>query len=205
MIGQQIKKNRHFMLDRMSDKERERTIKNSTYLFLFLFSFVLSGCAPMADEQDTSSLISSEIQGKEIPYFEKNQLVTYDGEMSILDYTLVDDVEGNSGLLFLAEYKNLTDQKLIPLELWVNHFKFYQESEEEDVLLDTSGTLPESYEFDPVYINTTGRYDKGVDPNQSITFRYFIKLKNLNPVELSVWNTAGEEGYKIGSSTFNLE
>lgn len=161
----------------------------------------------MADEQDTSSnLVSSEIQEKEIPSFEKNQLVTHDGEITILDYTVVDDVDGNQGLLFLAEYKNLTDQKLIPLELWVNHFRFYQESEEkEDILLDTSGTLPESYEFDPVYVNATGRYDKGVDPNQSITFRYFLKLENLNPVELSVWNTAGEKGYEIGSSTFNLD
>lgn len=177
-------------------------------MLLFVFSIGVSGCTSLSESHEaTSDKASSESQEKMIPYFEENHLVTYFGEITILDYKLVDDIDGNPGLLFVSEFKNLTDQKMIPMGLWARHFTFYQENEGKDVLLEEGGILPNAYEFDSIYKEgyEDDKTDLGVEPQETKKFLFFLKLKNSNPLKLTAWNTPGEEGYEIGFTTLQLK
>lgn len=173
-------------------------------IFLITLAMISVAACKTTNESSigTSSQESESIEELTIPYYKDDELVTFDATIKFLSYEVRDDKEGDLSLLILAEYTNLSDEKRIPIQDF-GYFTVSQTVEQEEVFLEEQAVISEKTAKDSKYSQTLGNKVSEVDPGERVEFIYSLKLKNTNPVKLTMMSLVDE--YVIGEKLLNLE
>jgi len=174
--------------------------------FILLVALVLLSVTACKTSNESSSSTSSQesesIEELIVPYYKDDELVTFDATIKFLSYEVRDDKEGNLSLLLLAKYTNLSDGKRRPIQD-LGYFTVSQTVEQEEVFLEEQAVISEKTVKDSKYSHTLGKKVSEVDPGETVEFIYSLKLKNTNPVKLTMMSLLDK--YVMGEKILNLE
>lgn len=180
-------------------------MKSKIKLVLLVTLAMISGTACKTSNEYSSVTSSQESESIEeliVPYYKDDELVTFDATIKFLSYEVRDDKEGNPSLLLLAKYTNLSNEKRRPIQE-LGYFTVSQTVEQEEVFLEEQAVISEKTAKDSKYSHTLGNKVSDVDPGETVEFIYSLKLKNTNPVKLTIMSLLDK--YVMGEKILNLD
>lgn len=180
-------------------------MKSKIKLVLLVTLAMISGTACKTSNENSSVTSSKESESIEeliIPYYKDDELVTFDATIKFLSYEVRDDKEGNPSLLLLAKYTNLSNEKRRPIQE-LGYFTVSQTVEQEEVFLEEQAVISEKTAKDSKYSHTLGKKVSEVEPGETVEFIYSLKLKNTNPVKLTIMSLLDK--YVMGEKILNLD
>lgn len=117
------------------------------------------------------------------PYLKNKTYYTQFEEVKLLDYDYINDAHGDPALVILFDYKNISDQPKVPVNIGLSLIFTQKETE----ITESQAELPEDFlEKYPAYTNGFNNFNNDINPGDSAQFIMSMPLENDHRVAMTV-------------------